>query len=236
MGPEFYLAFQAATAAVAGIRACCEALSEGKAEIIRIKKGVQDAKAIVDEAKSIWGIIGSFFAKPKPDSSVGDKPTEKAPQPKDEYIEHEQTREEIEDKFFDNMIKFMEAQTIILDALEVERERLLNTFNPKQNNRKAAAELMRNERKIHILMTEFNELTAGAPRVLGAVREQFTQKYAVVVEAQARAKERERIRKQQESWQRDSDRSDRIDLLVSLFVTLVLVAELWAIWINSFIG
>lgn len=235
MGPEFYLAFQAATAAVAGIRACCEALSEGKAEIIRIKKGVEDAKAIVNEAKSVWSLIGSFFKKPEPTASVGDKPAEKASKPKDEYIEHEQTREEIEDKFFDNMIKFMEAQTIILDALEEERERLLNTFNPKQNNRKAAAELMRNERKIHLLMVEFNNLTAGAPRVLGAVREQFTEKYAVVVEAQARAKERERIRKQRESWQRDSDRSDRIDLLVALFVTLILVVELWAIWIKVFI-
>lgn len=231
MGPEFYLAFQAATAAVAGIRACCEALSEGKAEIVRIKKGVADAKEIIKEVSGFWGFIKSFLGKPKTQSESSEPIKKEA---KDEYIEHEQTREEIEDKFFDNMIKFMEAQNVILDGLASERERLLNTFNPKQNNRKAAAELMRNERRIHILMTEFNDLTNGAPRVLGAVREQFSEKYAVVIEAQARAKERERIKKQQESWQQDSERSDRIDLLVSLFLTSILLGELWAVWINSF--
>lgn len=231
MGPEFYLAFQAATAAVAGIRACCEALSEGKAEIIRIKKGVADAKEIVKEVSGFWGFIKSVFVKPEaqPEST---KPVQK--EAKDEYIEHEQTREEIEDKFFDSMIKFMEAQAIILDALQAEKDRLLNTFNPKQNNRKAAAELIRNERKIHLLMVEFNELTNAAPRYLGAVREQFKEKYEIVLKAQEKARERERIRKQQESSRQDLDRSNRIDFLVALFATFVLLAELWAIWIKSF--
>lgn len=231
MGPEFYLAFQAASAAVAGIRACCEALSEGKAEIIRIKKGVSDAKEIIKEVSGFWGFIKSVFGKPKAQSESV-KPVQK--EAKDEYIEHEQTREEIEDKFFDNMIKFMEAQAIILDALQVEKDRLLNTFNPKQNNRKAAAELIRNERKIHLLMVEFNDLTNAAPRVLGAVREQFREKYAIVLDAQNKAKERERIKRQQETSKQDLDRNDRIDFLVALLVTFALLAELWAVWIKSF--
>ena len=44
---EIVLAFQAASAAIEGIRSCCDALNEGRAEIQRIKKtvegGVNDA-------------------------------------------------------------------------------------------------------------------------------------------------------------------------------------------------
>jgi hypothetical protein len=60
-----------AQSAVGAIRAGCQMLSEGKAEIGKFKKqvegGVADAKAIFKEVTGIWGwITGLFGTAPKP--------------------------------------------------------------------------------------------------------------------------------------------------------------------------
>ena len=49
------------SSALKGIRSCCEMLSEGKAEIQRIKKGVEDAKAIVKDVSGFFGWVKSLF-------------------------------------------------------------------------------------------------------------------------------------------------------------------------------
>lgn len=69
-----------AQSAVSAIRAGCQMLSEGKAEIGKFKKqvegGVADAKAIYKEVTGIWGWVqGLFGAAPKPSSSVVIQPT-----------------------------------------------------------------------------------------------------------------------------------------------------------------
>jgi hypothetical protein len=64
-----------AQSAVGAIRAGCQMLSEGKAEIGKFKKqvegGVADAKAIYKEVVGIWGWLQSLFGAPK-------KPVERA--------------------------------------------------------------------------------------------------------------------------------------------------------------
>jgi len=72
-----------AQSAVSAIRAGCQMLSEGKAEIGKFKKqvegGVADAKAIYAEVTGLWGWVkGLFGAAPKP--SGGSKPIQ-TPQP-----------------------------------------------------------------------------------------------------------------------------------------------------------
>jgi hypothetical protein len=62
-----------AQSAVGAIRAGCQMLSEGKAEIGKFKKqvegGIADAKAIYAEVTGIWGWIQSLFGA-KPTSSI----------------------------------------------------------------------------------------------------------------------------------------------------------------------
>jgi hypothetical protein len=67
-----------AQSAVGAIRAGCQMLSEGKAEIGKFKKqiesGVADAKAIYAEVTGIWGWIKSLLGTPnKPVGSVSAK-------------------------------------------------------------------------------------------------------------------------------------------------------------------
>jgi len=59
------------SSALKGIRSCCEMLSEGKAEIQRIKKGISDAKEIAKEVSGFWSWIqGLFLPKDKQPSVV----------------------------------------------------------------------------------------------------------------------------------------------------------------------
>jgi hypothetical protein len=67
-----------AQSAVGAIRAGCQMLSEGKAEIGKFKKqiegGVADAKAIYKEVTGLWGwITGLFGAPAKPSGSASPK-------------------------------------------------------------------------------------------------------------------------------------------------------------------
>lgn len=234
------LAFEGAKFALNGIRSCCEMLSEGKVEIQRIKKGVDDAKAIAKDVSGLWTFLKSLFdafiGKPKPAAIVApvvsDKPAAK---PKDEYVDFIPDEDDISEQFFDHLITFMQNQSIILDHIAEQKELLLNTFDPKQNSRVAAALLIKDERKINQMALEFSALLSSAPRVLGAVHKDFREKYPVVVEAQQRAKERLRIARQQESWRQEQAYKEGQALGVGLFLTMVLTMWLWAVWIKLFI-
>jgi len=66
-----------AQSAVGAIRAGCQMLSEGKAEIGKFKKqvegGIADAKAIYKEVTGIWEWITGLFRGPRPAKSVLEK-------------------------------------------------------------------------------------------------------------------------------------------------------------------
>jgi hypothetical protein len=75
-----------AQSAVGAIRAGCQMLSEGKAEIGKFKKqiesGVADAKAIYAEVTGIWGWIKGLLGTPnKPVGSPSPKPTAEPAKP-----------------------------------------------------------------------------------------------------------------------------------------------------------
>lgn len=233
------LAFEGAKFALNGIRSCCEMLSEGKVEIQRIKKGVEDAKSIAKDVSGLWAFLkqlfDAFIGKPKPHPDVVVVTPPPAAKAKDEYVDYVPDEDDIAEQFFDHLITFMQNQAVILDHIAEQKEHLLNHFNPDQNSRVAAALLIKDERKINQMALEFTSMLSSAPMALGAVYSDFKEKYPVVVEAQARAKERLRIARQQESWRREEAYKESLELGVGLFLTTLLVAWLWAVWIRLFI-
>jgi hypothetical protein len=81
-----------AQSAVGAIRAGCQMLSEGKAEIGKFKKqiegGVADAKAIYAEVTGIWGWIKGLLGTP--DKPVGSlSPKQEAPKPSEKKAKRE---------------------------------------------------------------------------------------------------------------------------------------------------
>ena len=79
---------------------------------------------------------------------------------------------------------------------------------------------------------ELSELMAGAPRKLGSVREQFSEKLDMVRDAQSLAKERFRVRKLQESWQRDLLRNHRIDRAIAVAVVFLILLWIWGMLLS----
>ena len=233
------LAFEGAKFALNGIRSCCEMLSEGKVEIQRIKKGVEDAKSIAKDVSGLWvflkSLFDAFIGKRKPDPLIAPVVVAPVAKKKDEYVDFIPDEDDISEQFFDHLINFMQSQAVILDHIAEQKEQLLNHFNPDQNSRVAAALLIKDERKINQMALEFSALLSNAPRVLGAVHADFREKYPVVVEAQERAKERLRIARQQAAWRQEEAYKEGLELGVGLFLTLLLVGWLWAVWIRLFI-
>lgn len=234
MGPEFYAAFQVAKLAIAGIRSCVDMLNEGKGELQAItgdiKKGVESAQAIYKEVTGFWSWVQKLFRVQKPKQTPQavlqspDAPQTSTPANQQAPI----TEDDVVEAFLTHFTNFVEAQTVILDAISDEREKILNVWNPKQNNRRAAIELIRYERRINDMAMEMSELMAGAPRRLGSVREQFSEKLDEVRDAQSAARERFRVRKHQESWQRDLLRNHRIDRAMAMVWVAVVLLWIWA--------
>lgn len=234
--------------ALDGIRSCVDMLNEGKGELQAvtgdIKQGVESAKAIYKEVTGFWAWLQKLFggSSEQPPAPVLSSPAatpasdEAAPAPAakktKQKVEEGPTVDDVVEQFLSHFTNFVEAQTTILDIIEDEREKILNVWNPKQNNRRAAIDLIRYERRINDMAMELSELMAAGPRKLGSVREEFAEKLGIVQDAQAKAKERFRIRKQQEQWQRDLLRNHRIDRAVTTIGVLVGLMWIWGILLS----
>ena len=251
MGPEFYAAFQVAKLALAGIRSCVDMLNEGKGELQavtgEIKQGVESAKAIYGEVTSFWAWLKKLFGGPDEpahgavlpsaattatSSEPAKQETKQAKKQTKQQAQEGPTEDEVIEQFLTHFTNFVEAQTTILDTIEDERDRILNVWNPKQNNRRAAIDLIRYERRINDMAMELSGLMAGAPRKLGSVREQFSEKLDEVRDAQSRAKERFRVKKLQEAWQRDLLRNHRIDRTVASVTVLLVLLWIWGMLLS----
>jgi hypothetical protein len=243
VGPEFFAAFQIARMALDGIRSCVDMLNEGKGELQavtgEIKQGVESAKQIYAEVTNFWGWIKNLFggsSEPthravlasSTSTATSSEPAKQEVKQAKKQTDEGPSVDDVIEQFLTHFTNFVEAQTTILDTIEDEREKILNVWNPKQNNRRAAIDLIRYERRINDMALELSGLMASAPRKLGSVREQFQEKLDIVQEAQARAKERARIRRLQESWQRDLLRNHRIDRAVATVWVAIVLIWIWA--------
>ena len=243
MGPEFYAAFQVAKLALAGIRSCVDMLNEGKGEleegIASVKEGVETVREVYAEVTGFWSWIkGLFGGEAKHDDPIAPRVVESSGRPATQEaapVKQAQgpiSEDDVIESFLTHFTNFVEAQTTILDTIEEQRDKILNVWNPKQNNRRAAIDLIRYERRINDMAMELSELMASAPRRLGSVREQFSEKLDEVRTAQDRAKERFRIRKLQEAWQRDLLRNHRIDRATATVAVLLLLMWIWGMLLS----
>lgn len=247
---ELYLAFQMASAALSGIRSCVDMLNEGKVEIQRIKKGVESAQEIAKEVKNFWSwltklrdkLTGKAPSRQAPIAVPIEQPAAKAKSsaksaPKDEYIDVVPSEDDVIERFLDNFQSFLDAQAVILDHIKEKREQILTVWNPKQNSRREAVELIRAERRINAMAMELSEIMAAAPVRLGNVREQFAEKYQEVLAAQSKARAAQRKAEAQVRAKEWMERNDRIDRGMAYFWSFVLVFYFWlfigGVWLNT---
>ena len=214
--------------ALKGIRSCCEMLKEGKAEIQRIKKGVEDAKEIVKEVSGFWSWLTSLFGG---SSSEPVKPVEAKPAvKKQEYVDYIPDEDAVIDQFIKHVGDFFKAQAYLV-AYKEDLERKVFSSSHGDNNI-GALELISIETKLVKCGAELRELMNEAPPQLGPLYSRYKAMYSKILEEQKKARERDRKNEKQRRILKVKTENDRIDRCVPHWVTLGLIIFFWVfLWL-----
>jgi len=202
-----------AQSAVSAIRAGCQMLSEGKAEIGKFKKqvegGVADAKAIFKEVTGIWGWIqGLFGAAPAPSVKPvlptpvdAPKPVAKKAKAEPEpELSYEEFQARAVHEICENLKVYFEAiRHLKTHCRELEEEALTT-------ERVADSAIDRIEMQWQ--MKELNKqlkqaMIYGTPMELGlgAMYQEFLEKYDEILEEQEVARELKLKKERDNAWQ-----------------------------------
>ena len=216
-----FTAIAALRAAYSGIQYCCEALSDGKVEVQRVKQALDDAKTIVADVKGIWATIRGFF---KPKVIVETK--------KDVYVDHIPDEDEVKQQFIKHLGDFFKNHRALVEYTEKRYEEVFNSPDPDQTQILELTTLQAEVDGAYMQLSEM--MRVRAPRQLGPLWTRFNLMNQKVSAERAARKERERIKRQQDAWLQEKNHQDRVELALGVFVTIILVTEVWAIWIELF--
>jgi len=218
------------SSALKGIRSCCEMLSEGKAEIQRIKKGVEDAKAIVKDVSGFFGWLkGLFGGSPDEPVKVEAKPVKAK---KDEYVDYIPDEDAVIDQFIRHVGDFFKAQAYLV-AYKEDLERKVFSSSHGDNNI-GALELISIETKLVKCGAELRELMNEAPAQLGPLYSRYKAMYSKILDEQKKARERDRRNEKQRRIDQIKTENDRVDRCVPHWVTLGLIIIFWVfVWLIS---
>jgi len=233
-----FTAIAALRAAYSGIQYCCQALGEGKVEVQRIKKAVEDAKTIAKDVSGIWSTIKSLFkftkSEDKSTKQVSDINVVDIPKSsKDEYIDHIPDEDEIVQQFVKHLGVFFKNHHDLVEYTEKRYQEVFASANPDQTQILELTTLQAEVDGAYMKLSE--TMRVRAPAQLGPIWTKFNEMNSKVSKERAARKERDRIKKQQDDSKRDEEYINRVELGMGLFVTMLFLLELWAIWINLFI-
>ena len=203
-----------AQSAVSAIRAGCQMLSEGKAEIGKFKKqaegGIADAKAIYGEVAGIWGWITGLFrgagqAKPTPQKSVtAAEPAKPAAKKSKAEPEQELSYEEFQARavheICENLKVYFEAiRHLKAHCRELEEEAL--TTEKVADSAIDRIEMQWQMKELNAQLKQ--AMIYGTPQELGlgAMYQEFLEKYDEILEEQEVARELKRKKERDTAWQ-----------------------------------
>lgn len=214
-----------------GITYCCNALNEGKVAVQKIKKATDDAQTIVKEAKSIWEFFAGLFSKPESKPAAEAKPVEKK---KATYTTHIPNEREIVQQFIGHLGEFFRNHKTLTEYVEVKYEEIFSSADPKPED---ILELSVYKNELDQFYVKLSGMMRGAsvPSQLGPLWDNYNEIYTKVQAEQQKRKEQIRIRRQREAYKRERFRQEKIELGMGLFLVLLIVSWLYAVWINSFI-
>jgi hypothetical protein len=227
-----------AQSAVGAIRAGCQMLSEGKAEIGKFKKqvegGIADAKAIYGEVAGLWDwITGLFGAKPKPKAIIQAevKPEPAKAQAKSKTKEPELSYEEYQARavheICENLKIYFEAiRQLKIHCRELEEEALTT-----EKVADSAIDRIEMQWQMQQLSKQLKQaMIYGTPEELGlgSMYQEFLAKYDEILEEQEVARELRAKKERDTRWQLEQRR----EILVAKGVYVVVVATV-ALWMTG---
>ena len=227
-----------AQSAVSAIRAGCQMLSEGKAEIGKFKKqiegGVADAKAIYNEVTGIWGWLKGLFGKqdkkpviqaPAVVEKAAAKAQKKVKEPELSYEEY-QTRA-VHD-VCEQLKTFFEIRRN-LRAHCLELEEISKTTTTIEDS---AIDRVEIELQLENMTVQVREAMVYAPRELRDIYSRFLEMYDLILEEQEFARQVKRKKERDAKWQRELLRNHRVDRAVVTVTVLGLVLWMWAFMLS----
>ena len=232
-----------AQSTVAAIRKGCEMLSEGKAEISKLKstveKGIGDAKAIYREVTGLWGwIMGLFGNKPpapvSPVKTAEPAPAAAEPRPKAKKAapEPELSFEEYQTRAIhqvcEQLKQFFEIRRKLKEHC-AELEEISKTTTTVEDS---AIDRVQIELQLESMTTQIREAMVYAPKELRDIYSRFLKMYDQILEEQAFAREVRRKQERDEKWQRELLRNHRIDRAIVSAVVALAVLWMWAMLLS----
>lgn len=232
-----------AQSAVGAIRAGCQMLSEGKAEISKFKKqvegGVADAKAIYKEVVGIWGWLQGLFGRkpdPKPApvlpsaSAVVDAPKTKTKRTEPEpELSYEEFQARAVHDICENLKVYFEAMRQLklhcaeLDEIALTTERVADS----------AIDRIEIQWQIKQLSAQLKQaMIWGTPEELGlgSMYQEFLAKYDEILEEQEAAREIKARKERNNAWRLEHRREILIAKLVYLAAVSVAALEMMGLY------
>jgi hypothetical protein len=228
-----------AQSAVGAIRAGCQMLSEGKAEIGKFKKqvegGIADAKAIYKEVTGIWEWLTGLFRGPRPAKPILEKqataatesakPSEKKSkrQPEPE-LSYEEFQARAVHEICENLKVYFEAiRQLKIHCRELEEEALTT-----EKVADSAIDRIEIQWQMQQLSAQLKQaMIYGTPEELGlgSMYKEFLVKYDEILEEQEVAREIKRKKERDSAWRHEH----RKQILVAKvgYVIVITVGVLW---------
>jgi hypothetical protein len=232
----------AAQAAVAAVRKGCEMLSEGKAEINKLKstveKGIGDAKAIYKEVTGLWSWLLGLFGAKKPEKQVSvaaPTPTVAAPASvakkanvKQAELSYEEYQTQAIHQVCEQLKVFFEIRRN-LRAHCLELEEVSKTTNKIEDS---AIDRVEIELQLENMTVQVREAMVYAPKELRDIYSRFLEMYDLILEEQEFDRQLKRKRERDAKWQRELLRNHRVDRAVVTVTVLLMVLWMWAFMLS----
>ena len=224
-----------AQSAVGAIRAGCQMLSEGKAEIGKFKSqvegGIADAKAIYKEVTGIWEWVKSLFgAKPvaaeKAAASVvvSEKPkaTKRQPEP-------ELTYEQFQSRAVHEICEHLKVYFEAIRELNVHCQELEADSSTTEKVATNAIDLIEIRWQLKQMGVQVREAMVYTPEELGLqdLYSNFLKTYNEILEEQEFARQVKQKKETDAKWRRELLRNHRIDRALIVATVTLLVAWMW---------
>jgi len=232
----------AAQAAVAAVRKGCEMLSEGKAEINKLKstveKGIGDAKAIYKEVTGLWSWLTGLFGAKKPEKAspvIAPTPTivasasvAKKAKTKEPELSYEEYQTQAIHQVCEQLKTFFEIRRT-LRAHCLELEEISKTTTTIEDS---AIDRVEIELQLENMTVQVREAMVYAPKELRDIYSRFLEMYDLILEEQEFDRQLKRKRERDAKWQRELLRNHRVDRAVVTVTVLVMVLWMWGFMLS----
>jgi len=235
-----------AQSAVSAIRAGCQMLSEGKAEIGKFKKqvegGVADAKAIYKEVTGLWGWLTDLFSGEQKRKSETQTVLPSTPEPQAKPVakkasrqpEPELTYEEFQARTVHDICESLKVYFEAVRQLKIHCRELEEEALTTQKVAESAINRIEIQWQMKQLAAQLKQsMIYGTPESLGlgAMYQEFLAKYDEILEEQEVAREVKLKKERDNAWQHEH--REQILLAKLGYVIVLTAAGLWAMALFS---